>query len=112
MKEYTLRELCEKCGVSRRAVQWYEKHELVKPCGKNKMSYLLYDEDTAKKVTEIKALQDYGFSVAEIKKYFESEAEEQKEMLILKYNELRERYERMVSIIKEIELLIAKIERN
>jgi len=106
MKEYTLRELCEKCGVTRRTVQWYEKHELVKPCGKNKMSYLLYDEDAVKKVSEIKALQDYGFSVAEINRYFECTTEEQKKILIKKYDELKVKCKRMVTCLKQIEFLI------
>ena len=75
MKEYTLRELCEKCGVTRRAVQWYEKFGIVKAIGKNKMSHLLYDEETVKKVKEIKALQNYGLSVSEIKEYLESGSE-------------------------------------
>lgn len=109
MKEYTLRELCKECGVTRRAVQWYEKHNLVKPCSKNKMSHLLYDEDAVKKVSKIKALQDYGFSVAEIKQYFENSADEQKEVLIKKYDELKEKCERMTSCLKRIELLIRKM---
>lgn len=106
MKEYLLRELCEKCGVSRRAIQWYEKHGLVKPIGKNKMSYLLYDEAAVQKVTKIKSLQDYGFSVTEIQKYFESDSDEQKKILIEKYEELKEKSKRMIFFIEEIENLI------
>ena len=81
MKEYTLRELCEKCNVTRRAVQWYEKHGLVKPCGKNKMGYLLYNEDFFEKVKEIKSLQNYGFKVSEIKEYFNNTEEVKKTLL-------------------------------
>jgi len=106
MKEYTLRALCEQCGVTRRAVQWYEKHGLVKPCGKNKMSYLLYDEDAVKKVTEIKSLQDYGLTVREIRNYFESDPAEQKKMLLQKYDALKDQCARTIAVLNEIKLLI------
>ena len=42
MAEMTLRELCDSLGVSRRAVQGYEKAGLVSPEGKNERGYLLY----------------------------------------------------------------------
>lgn len=108
MKEYTLRELCEKCGVTRRALQWYEKFGIVKAIGKNKMSHLLYDEETVKKVKEIKALQNYGLSVSEIKEYLESGSEKQKTFLIQKHEKLKEKCSRMISYLKEIENLIEK----
>ena len=40
----TLHELCDALGVSRRAVQGYEKAGLVAPSGRNKYGHLLYDE--------------------------------------------------------------------
>ncbi len=106
MKTYTLKELCKKCGVTRRGVQWYEKNGLVQPNGKNKMGHLLYDEMIVLRVTEIKALQDYGLSVAEIKAFFESDSVRQRAMLIRKYDELKEKCARMTTYIAEIELLI------
>lgn len=45
MAEMTLRELCDSLGVSRRAVQGYEKAGLVSPEGKNERGYLLYSEE-------------------------------------------------------------------
>ena len=69
MKEFTLRELCGLCGVSRRAVQGYEKLGLVCPCGKTDRGYLLYDEQACDRVRYVKSLQNYGFSVREIVRF-------------------------------------------
>lgn len=108
MQQYTLRELCEECGVTRRAVQWYEKYELVSPCGKTNRCYLLYDKEAIAKVKEIKSLQNYGFKVAEIKKYLNSAEEKQKMMLRQKCAELNQKSSQLISYIKEIEILLNK----
>lgn len=63
----TLREVCNKIGISRRAVQGYEQAGLVVASGKNKYGYLLYDEATVEKIRLIKQYQDFGFKVKEIK---------------------------------------------
>lgn len=63
----TLREVCNKIGISRRAVQGYEQAGLVVASGKNKYGYLLYDEATVQKIRLIKQYQDFGFKVKEIK---------------------------------------------
>lgn len=68
MAEMTLRELCDSLGVSRRAVQGYEKAGLVSAEGKNDRGYLLYDEDAQEKINRIKRYQQFGFSIKEIKK--------------------------------------------
>ena len=41
---FTLREICERGGVTRRMVQRYEQKGLVKPVAVNKYGHLLYDE--------------------------------------------------------------------
>ncbi|MCF0128200.1 MAG: MerR family transcriptional regulator [Pseudobutyrivibrio sp.] len=62
----TLRELCEKSKVSRRAIQGYEAAKLVKATGKNKYGYLVYDEAAQERVNLIKTYQRMGFSLKEI----------------------------------------------
>lgn len=56
----TLNELCSSMGVSRRAVQGYEKAGLVAASDKNKYGYLLYDEEAQGKVKQIKLFQQAG----------------------------------------------------
>lgn len=84
MKKITLREVCEMVGVSRRAIQGYEKNGLVQPIGKNKYGYLLYDEVAIEKISTIKMYQDMGFSVKEIKQLYCLTEEERKECIAKK----------------------------
>lgn len=66
MEEKTLKEVCELAGVTRRAVQGYEKAGLVAATGRNKYGHLIYDETAMKRIKEIKQYQDFGFKVKEI----------------------------------------------
>lgn len=72
MQSATLREVCAKYKVSRRAVQGYEKAGIVKPTGKNKMGYLLYDTATQERIGMIRMYQDIGFSIREIKEIIDA----------------------------------------
>ena len=101
MKEYTLREICELVGVSRRAVQGYEQAELVKASGKNKYGYLLYDEKSLEQIRNIRMYQDFGFSIKEIKELIEAAPLEYKKMLL----------KQMLVIQKEITALQKNIEK-
>lgn len=65
--EMTLRELHEAFGVSRRAVQGYEKAGLVQNAGKNERGHLLYDEKAQMRIKKIRLFQQMGFSICEIK---------------------------------------------
>ena len=62
----TLREICETLGVSRRALQGYEKAGLVTASGRNKYGHLLYDKDAEMRIAQIKFYQQLGFSIKEI----------------------------------------------
>lgn len=88
MAELTLREVCEKIGVSRRAVQGYERCGLVAPTGKTSRGYLLYDEEAQEKIRKIRQYQDYGFRVKEIGELFAATPEEKLRMLSEKLKEM------------------------
>lgn len=66
MNEITLREVCNGFGVSRHAVQGYEKAGLVSATGKNKRGHLLYDDNSQERIRKIKIFQEMGFSIKEI----------------------------------------------
>ena len=72
MQYATLREVCAKYKVSRRAVQGYEKAGIVKSTGKNKMGYLLYDEISQERIGKIRMYQEIGFSIKEIKEIIDA----------------------------------------
>lgn len=61
-----LRDVCMAIGVTRRAVQGYERAGLVAASGKTSRGYLLYDEMAQERIRKIKLFQDLGFSIKEI----------------------------------------------
>lgn len=50
----TLQEICNELGVTRRAVQGYEKANLVSRVGKNKYGYLLFGDAERDRIKRIK----------------------------------------------------------
>ena len=66
MSEKTLREVCNAVGVTRRAVQGYERAGLVSATCRNERGYLLYDEEALEKIKKIKLFREMGFSIREI----------------------------------------------
>jgi len=106
MKEYTLRQLCEICGVTRRAVQGYEAHGLISPCGKTKRCYLLYDENAVHTVRKIKDLQNFGFSLTEIVCYA-ADSHSRAAMLKEKLIRLRDSKSKTESYIRLLEQWLA-----
>ena len=110
MKRFTLRETCELCGVTRRAVQGYEHYDLVRPCGRTERGYLLYDEDAVRRIRFIKALQNCGFSVREIAGYQELTREERRAVLLRKREMLCRKREDIERYIAEIEVMIENVD--
>ena len=66
MEELTLRQLYEKTGIPRRAIQGYEKLGLVCASGRNERGYLLYDTAAMERISEIRQYQRFGFRLREI----------------------------------------------
>ena len=73
------------CHVTRRAVQGYEKANLLQPSSKDKRGYLLYDEMAKRRVLRIKRYQQYGFTLKEIERVFSLSDSSLKEELILRH---------------------------
>lgn len=96
MSEITLKEVCKTVGVTRRAVQGYEKEGVVAASGKNKYGYLLYDENAVEKIREIKQYQDFGFSVKQIKIILSATDE-------IKQRMFKERLEKLECDLKKLE---------
>lgn len=97
----TLREICERTGASRRAVQGYEKAGLVKPIGRNKYGHLLYGDEEEEKVKSIRFFQKIGFPIREIESLLYCDDEE-------KIRRLREKISAMEEDIEEKRMLIEK----
>ena len=75
MNELTLKEVCIAIGVSRRAVQGYEKAGLVSYTRKNSKGYLLYDKDAQERIKMIRLYQKLGFSIKQIQNIIDAPRE-------------------------------------
>lgn len=85
---YTLRDIRESLGVSRRAIQGYEALDLVSPVSKNSRGYLLYDQVTYERIREIYTLQWLGFSLKEIREFIDTDEDSRKPLYQRKEKEL------------------------
>lgn len=86
----TLNELHTELGVTRRAVQGYEKAGLVSASGRNKYGHLLYDKPAQEKIARIKLYQQLGFSLKEIGTLMDAPGEAVKASLEARIRCLRE----------------------
>ena len=104
-----LREICELTGVTRRAVQGYEKEGLVRPSSKNKQGYLLYDQEAVVRIKEIKLFQERGFSLKEIKSFETLSREDYKFKLTQKASELEELQSHLEIVALQIQTIISTL---
>ena len=90
MDDMTLREICVTAGVTRRAVQGYEKAGLVAPTGKTARGYLLYDLNSQERIKLIRLYQQLGFTIKEIKEVIDASNEIKKQALEERIEKLKE----------------------
>lgn len=105
----TLHELCDTLGVSRRAVQGYEKAGLVTPSGRNKYGHLLYDEKAQKRIARIRLYQQLGFRIKDIKELLDAQDDTVKQMLEKQIMYLKEERTMIDRLIAEAGKLIEEI---
>lgn len=91
MSRMTLREVCAKTGVSRRAIQGFEKAGLVAAIERNERGYLLYDDFAKDRIEEIRWFQKMGFSIKEIQILYQVSKEEMKHMLKIRIQCLKQK---------------------
>ena len=102
----TLKEVCNQVGVTRRAVQGYEKAGLVKAIERNKYGHLLYDEIAIEKIQEIKQYQDFGFSINEIQELQDLQKEKHIEILEKRLSLMQLEMQKLQENIEKLEQLI------
>lgn len=98
----TIREICNAFGVSRRAIQGYEKAGLISASGKNEYGHLLYDETAQERIKRIKFFQQTGFTIKEIVSIMDAPDD------ILK-PALEKRLHKLIEEKKNIELVVDQI---
>lgn len=109
MMEKTLHEVCETYGVSRRAVQGYEKAGLVSASGKNRFGHLLYNEDAQEKIRWIKLYQQLGFQIREINELMNASDVVVKAALEKRIVKLKEEKVRLDDVIEKAYELINRL---
>lgn len=95
----TLHEVYEELGVTRRAVQGYEKRGLVKPSARNKYGHLLYDDHAQNRIAMIKDYQRLGFKLKEIESMIDASDELVTAALERQVIKLREEREEKTALI-------------
>lgn len=101
----TLREICEAASVTRRAVQVYEEMGLVRPTGKTSRGYLLYDEDSQKRIIMIRRYQGLGFSLKEVQEIIDASSETKRKALLDRIKKLKDEgrnIENQIKVAKEL----------
>lgn len=106
----TLHEICDAVGVSRRAVQGYEKAGLVCATKRNKYGHLLYDEESQRRIEQIRLYQQLGFQIKEIKEFIDAPAAVVKTVLEKQVLRLKEERTQMDELIEKAYELIDAIE--
>lgn len=104
MEYLTLREICEQTGVSRRAIQGYEKAKLVSSVGRNGRGHLLYDKKSKERIQLIKLFQQLGFTIRDIQKIIDSPKDVLKAAIEARVDRLNEKK-------AEIDILIERAYR-
>ena len=108
----TLREICEVLGVSRRAVQGYEKAGLVSATDRNKYGHLLYDEAAMLRIAQIKFYQQLGFSIKEIVNIIDAPSIFVKEVLEQQVEKLKKERTEISELIEKANQVIASLGSN
>lgn len=108
MDTMTLRQVCDTFGVSRRAIQGYEKAGLISPSGKNERGHLLYDRMSQARIRQIKLFQQIGFTLREIGDIIDAEEDVQKAALERQLEKLREKEKNIEVLIQEVYRLIER----
>lgn len=107
--DQTLRQTCAELGVSRRAVQGYEKAALVIPSGKNKYGHLLYGESERERIRLVRFYQQMGFSLKEIKNLLDAPDSVKKSVLQAQVEKLEAEHTHLLELIQQAKEHIAML---
>ena len=101
----TLHEICRELGITRKVVQGYEKHGLIKAYGKNAYGHLIYDLENEKKIIRIRFFQELGFTLSEIKQMLD---ENDNDLIFFLYKK-EEEFDQKIKTLKEKKKTIRKV---
>ena len=106
MNQMSLVSICKEYGLSRRAIQGYEKAGLVGPTSKTNKGYLVYDEKAIHRILFIKYCQNIGFKVKQISEFINEPKEIIKEKIINQISILETDLKRTKKLINDSKRII------
>ncbi|WP_446899022.1 MerR family transcriptional regulator [Clostridium sp. LBM24168] len=111
---FTTGEFSKKANVTLRALRYYDKINLLKPCGYNKSGHRLYSRSDFGKLQKILTLKFIGLSLKEIKKImnYDMEDSDLKKSLEIQKDIMKEKINHMETVIKSIDEAISMLDMN
>ena len=99
----TLSQICKELKLSRKVIQGYDKHGLIRSCGKDRYGHLVYDRKSIERIIEIRFYQKLGFSLKEIRELdmddLKTVLKEKKEEILREKRSLEKRLSMIESMI-------------
>ena len=103
---YTIRKLCEKSGLSRTALLYYESIGLLTPEARNDSNYRLYSSESAERLEKICIYREAGVPLLDIVKILSYESSAERDilektltMLNRKAKEIKESQEKIATLL-------------
>lgn len=112
MNQMSLVAICNEYGLSRRAIQGYEKEGLVISTGRTRHGYLLYDDKMIHRILFIKYCQNIGFTLKEIKEFIDKPKSVIKERIIEQIPKLESNLNKTNSLIKDSKKIVELLDEN
>ncbi len=94
---YTMKETCERVGMSYETLKFYCNEGLIRDIGRNKNNHRVFTEEQVTWIESLTCLKNCGLSIAEMKQYLdlcfigEDSIDERREMLAVKKVDLLEK---------------------
>ncbi|MCH3963150.1 MAG: MerR family transcriptional regulator [Clostridium sp.] len=111
---FTTGEFSKKANVTLRTLRYYDRINLLKPCGYNKSGHRLYSKSDFGKLQKILTLKFIGLSLKEIQKVINYDMEDSdfKKSLEIQRSIMKEKINHMETVIKSIDEAISMLNTN
>ena len=102
----TVKEISDLTGISVRTLHYYDEIGLLKPTGKSKAGYRLYDDKALETLQQILFFREFDLSLKEIKAVIDNPALEKNQILQMQRKMLVAKKERMERLIASIDRIL------
>ncbi len=103
--EYTVQKLAKLAGVSTRTLRYYDEIGILKPARINSSGYRIYGQNEVNRLQQILFYRELGVNLTDIKQIMTNPAFDESEAL-------KEHREQLLDKRKQIDLLIANVEKT